>query len=68
MSVEATATAGGSRILVIEDERKMARLVARALSAVGFKVVTAAGGEEGLDLLRARPFELGPVGRGRTRP
>jgi DNA-binding response OmpR family regulator len=36
----------------------MARLVARALSAVGFVVVTAAGGEEGLDLLRKGPFEL----------
>ncbi len=52
------ATAGRSKILVIEDERKMARLLARALSTVGFDVVTAAGGHEGLDRLRTSPFDL----------
>ena len=58
MVAHTTAGAGPQRVLVIEDEGKMARLLARALSAVGFDVVTAAGGREGLDLLRASPFEL----------
>jgi DNA-binding response OmpR family regulator len=58
MAIGAAATAGSSKILVIEDESKMARLLARALSAVGFEVVTAAGGREGLDRLRETPFEM----------
>jgi DNA-binding response OmpR family regulator len=46
------------RILVIEDELKMARLVARALSAAGFDVTTAPTGMRGLALVNSEPFAL----------
>jgi two-component system OmpR family response regulator len=46
------------RILVIEDEAKMAKLVGRALSAAGFDVATEASGLEGLESLRSAAFDL----------
>jgi two-component system, OmpR family, response regulator len=46
------------RVLVIEDERKMAMVVSRALSAAGFDVSTAATGLDGLEALRSEPFAL----------
>jgi two-component system, OmpR family, response regulator len=46
------------RILVIEDEVKMARLVARALSAAGFEVITAPNGMRGLSLVNQGAFAL----------
>jgi DNA-binding response OmpR family regulator len=58
MSVAAPVAPLGSRILVIEDESKMARLLSRALSAVGFEVMLATDGREGLDMVRSHPFEL----------
>lgn len=36
----------------------MARLLSRALAAIGFDVVTATGGREGLELARAHAFSL----------
>jgi two-component system OmpR family response regulator len=48
----------GQRILVIEDEAKMAKLVARALLAAGFEVDTEATGRRGLELLRHGVFDL----------
>ena len=36
----------------------MARLLSRALSAVGFEVMIAADGREGLDMVRSHSFEL----------
>jgi DNA-binding response OmpR family regulator len=48
----------GQRILVIEDETKMAKLVGRALLAAGFDVATEATGMRGLESLRAGGFDL----------
>ena len=46
------------RVLIIEDEGKMARLVGRALAAAGFAVDTEATGLGGLEVLRAGGFDL----------
>jgi DNA-binding response OmpR family regulator len=46
------------RILVIDDEIKMARLIARALGAAGFDVTTSVNGLRGLALARTGDFGL----------
>jgi two-component system OmpR family response regulator len=48
----------GKRVLVIEDESKMARLVSRALYAAGFAVDTQGTGLGGLEVLRSGEFHL----------
>src|SRR5262245_35772034 len=47
-----------AKVLLVEDEAKMARLVARALSAAGFEVESAAGGVDGLQRLREGEYAL----------
>ena len=49
--------AGGSRVLVIDDEETVRDLMRRFLTREGFEVVTAADGTEGLALAR----DLRPV-------
>jgi DNA-binding response OmpR family regulator len=46
------------RILLVEDESKVARFIERGLSADCFAVDTAADGNSGLDLARAYPYDL----------
>lgn len=46
------------RILLVEDESKVARFIARGLSADCFAVDTAADGNSGLDLASAYPYDL----------
>ncbi len=48
----------GSHILVIEDEDRIAALVARALDASGFEVTVARTGLGGLKRLKAKPYAL----------
>jgi DNA-binding response OmpR family regulator len=45
-------------ILLVEDDARIARLVQRSLEDAGLRVETAADGESGLRLARARPFRL----------
>jgi DNA-binding response OmpR family regulator len=45
------------RILVVEDERKMAELIRKGLERDHHAVVTAHSGPDGLDLARAYPFD-----------
>lgn len=45
------------RILVVEDERKMAALIRSGLERVGHAVMTAYTGPEGLQLAQAYPFD-----------
>ncbi|MGH2972832.1 MAG: response regulator transcription factor [Gaiellaceae bacterium] len=45
-------------ILVVDDDAGLRRALRRVLSAHGFDVEVAAGGEEALSQLRARPFDL----------
>jgi two-component system OmpR family response regulator len=56
--IEPHAASQLPRVLVIEDERKMAMVVARALSAAGYDVATATTGLDGLEALRSDPFAL----------
>ncbi|HBA88064.1 MAG TPA: DNA-binding response regulator [Geobacter sp.] len=46
------------RILVVEDERKIAEALKKGLEAEGFEVVLAATGEEGFFTLSTEPFDL----------
>lgn len=46
------------RILVIDDDEQVRTLVRDALASVGYEVVLAADGREGLAHQRARPAEL----------
>ena len=46
------------RILVIEDERKVAKALREGLEAEGYAVSVAADGEEGLQLASREPFDL----------
>jgi len=49
---------GPIKVLIVEDEAKMARLVGRALAAAGFDVSTAATGVEALERLRGGEYSL----------
>ena len=46
------------RVLVVEDERKVAHALRDGLSAQGYQVVVAYDGEEGLRQVDAAPFDL----------
>ncbi len=46
------------KILVVEDELKIAEALKRGLEAEGYQVVTAASGEEGFFCLNSEPFDL----------
>ncbi len=46
------------RILVVEDERKVAKALREGLEAEGFDVVVARTGEEGFFLVNEQPFDL----------
>jgi two-component system copper resistance phosphate regulon response regulator CusR len=45
-------------ILVIEDEKKVARALSEGLQAEGYEVSTAADGDEGFQLASRNPFDL----------
>ena len=45
-------------ILVIEDEKKVARALCEGLEAEGYEITTAPDGEEGLQLASRSPFDL----------
>ncbi len=46
------------KILIIEDEEIMLNLLEKKLKAVGYDIVTAENGQDGLDILRSQPFDL----------
>jgi len=46
------------RVLYIDDDEGLRRLVAKTLSRRGYEVSLAASGEEGLDLARREPFDV----------
>lgn len=46
------------RVLVVEDERKIAEALKKGLEAEGYQTVTAATGEEGFFSLSTEPFDL----------
>ena len=46
------------RILVVEDERKIAEALKKGLEAAGYQAVTATTGEEGFFSLSTEPFDL----------
>jgi DNA-binding response OmpR family regulator len=58
MAALASGGTGGDRILVIEDEGKLARLLARALTTAGFDVTTATSGLRGLALAQSGTYQL----------
>jgi CheY-like chemotaxis protein len=52
LAIDASASARGTLVLVIDDDPTARELLARSLRAGGFAVQTAPGGEEGLRLAR----------------
>jgi DNA-binding response OmpR family regulator len=58
MGALATAEERQPDVLVIEDERKMASVLDRALASAGFHVTVAANGQGGLDALDERGYAL----------
>ena len=52
-----TETPGATRLLYIDDDAALRRLVQRNLTRQGYEVVLADGGAEGLDLLRRERFD-----------
>src|SRR6059036_2109968 len=49
------------RVLVVEDDNRIASFVTKGLSQAGFTVDVADNGEEGLDLATARPYDVAVV-------
>ncbi len=45
------------RVLIVEDDQKIASFIEKGLKAVGFAVDHAADGEEGLDLVLSEPYD-----------
>jgi DNA-binding response OmpR family regulator len=45
-------------VLVVDDEEQLRSVLARYLTLMGYKVDTAASGEEALDLLRCNPYDV----------
>ena len=52
------ATKPSIRILVVDDERTLRESCASVLTAEGYNVTVSGRGEEALDLLRRRPFDI----------
>jgi two-component system phosphate regulon response regulator PhoB len=48
----------GARILVVEDEPDIMRILVNALTAVGYQVVPAYGGEDAIRKIKAQKFDL----------
>ena len=56
---QASEWSGGGRILLVEDEDTVRAVAERALTRQGYTVVTAADGDEGLEIIKAdSDFEL----------
>ncbi len=54
----APAPTGHQRILVVDDEERIARFVSRGLAGAGYEVSVALGGAEALQLMRSQPCDL----------
>ena len=46
------------KILIIEDEEIMLNLLEKKLKAVGYNIVKAKNGQEGLDMLKSQSFDM----------
>lgn len=57
-SAQQTTKAVGKAVLVVDDEQNFLSLLRWFLSNRGYEVETAANGEEALELVEARAFEL----------
>jgi CheY-like chemotaxis protein len=53
-----TVEAGGARILVIDDEDSVRKILYQMLKAKGYQVVVASSGEEGIERFREESFDL----------
>ena len=56
-SARALEAIRGRSVLVVDDEREIAELIADQLAALDVQVTIASGGEQALELLRANPFD-----------
>jgi OmpR family response regulator RpaB len=58
MAVAPAAHPGKETILVVDDEASIRRILETRLSMIGYQVVTAADGEQALELFRRQPADL----------
>jgi signal transduction histidine kinase/CheY-like chemotaxis protein len=56
--LRATQSARHGSVLLVEDEAPLRRLISAILSAAGYRVIEAAGGDEALALATCKPIEL----------
>ncbi|MFN3412693.1 MAG: PAS domain-containing protein, partial [Thermoanaerobaculum sp.] len=56
--VEGPVVGGNERIMLVEDEETVRQVLAESLGALGYEVLTAADGEEALQLLEERGFAV----------
>lgn len=54
----AGAPRGSERVLIVEDEEPLRRVLTQALERLGYRVVAAANGREALRILEAHPVDL----------
>ena len=54
----ASPSRGAETILLVEDDDKVRRLIANSLTQAGYSVLSAAGGEQALDIARAHPHPI----------
>jgi len=52
-----TRAEGDTRVLIIDDDEALLRMIRLCLAADGFRVATAGDGELGLDKLESEPFD-----------
>jgi CheY-like chemotaxis protein len=57
-SLPVVSATGAETVLVVDDEDDLRRLATRALEALGFKVLTAANGEEALEIAERHADEI----------
>ena len=53
-----TTINGNEKLLIVDDEETQRRLGQRLLSKLGYKVTTAPGGKEAVEMIKANTFHL----------
>jgi DNA-binding NtrC family response regulator len=58
MEIMGSETSGGGRILIVDDDQSVCRLLAAILEDSGYTTAQAPNGREAMALLESRPFDL----------
>ena len=55
----APSSEGGAKIMAVDDEPRVLRLVSEVLKAVGYRVITAATGDAAIEMVALEQPDLG---------